>query len=423
MKKLIILSLLIATTLPTASVFADTTIPVYFNDQPIKLSQKAVITNGSTLVPFRSIFESLGFSVSWDNKTKSITASKDDITITLKPGSTTAIVNGEETTLATPPQIIKGSTMVPLRFVSESAGFEVNWNSKDRYVTIGENDENLINEYEDISTITLSNGQTIRVADLTTEQGTGAYVGYTKISGHTLKDVEIYTKNVNGTNTAFVNFLNLNLDEEVIFTLDGQDYTMSKKSAFEFIDNLITSTNSNNEEVVEEVTTEETTEVTEVTETEEIVTETTEESTTDETVEKTTTEELIIDETTVTSTEINLEEVFGQTYQDYLYYQKISADSNTIVKMYFQNADSAIFEKVYQRYVSDKASDRAFNQVKENQEKKAEKNEAKEEKKTEKANEKSSKKSTTEETTTEITQETPETTEVTNSKDKNKNKK
>ncbi len=134
MKKYIITVLLcLISVLP---VFADATIPVYFDSQPLELSNKPVQKNGTTLVPLREIFDALGFNVVWNEKTKTIIASSKDATIKLTIGSKVAYVNGEAKPISVAPQLIKGTMYVPLKFVSEAAGYSVGWNNENRYITI-----------------------------------------------------------------------------------------------------------------------------------------------------------------------------------------------------------------------------------------------------------------------------------------------
>jgi N-acetylmuramoyl-L-alanine amidase len=42
-------------------------------------------------------------------------------------GSTVAIVNGQAINLEAPPEIKEGTTFVPLRFISDVFGFEIEW--------------------------------------------------------------------------------------------------------------------------------------------------------------------------------------------------------------------------------------------------------------------------------------------------------
>ncbi|PKU51454.1 MULTISPECIES: copper amine oxidase N-terminal domain-containing protein [Lysinibacillus] len=92
--------------------------------------------NGRTMLPMRNIFESLDATVAWDSSTQTITASKGNTTIQLKVNSYKAIVNGKETFLDNPPTIMNSTTMVPVRFVSESLKLPVEWDSTLRVVNI-----------------------------------------------------------------------------------------------------------------------------------------------------------------------------------------------------------------------------------------------------------------------------------------------
>ncbi len=89
--------------------------------------QQPVIQNGTTLVPFRAIFEALGYEVEWNGAERKATGKKEGMEIELTVGSLIAKVNGKEATLTVPPQIIQSSTMIPLRFVSENSGYTVTY--------------------------------------------------------------------------------------------------------------------------------------------------------------------------------------------------------------------------------------------------------------------------------------------------------
>ncbi len=100
--------------------------------------QKPVIVNERTLVPLRAIFEAMGAEVNWDNDTRTVTAVRGDVTISLAIGSNQLYVNGEAKEIDTPAQIINERTMVPVRAIAESFGCEVNWNNDARRVYIEE---------------------------------------------------------------------------------------------------------------------------------------------------------------------------------------------------------------------------------------------------------------------------------------------
>ncbi|MEW6172079.1 MAG: copper amine oxidase N-terminal domain-containing protein [Bacillota bacterium] len=80
-----------------------------------------------TLMPIRAIAEKLGADVQWDPKTRTITISKGDNKIVLTLDRPNATVNGRKVGLDVPPQVIKGRTMIPLRFVGENLGANVTY--------------------------------------------------------------------------------------------------------------------------------------------------------------------------------------------------------------------------------------------------------------------------------------------------------
>lgn len=106
---------------------AATNISIYLNDAKQSYSNKAMIKNGATLVPLRGIFEGLGAQVTWNASTKTIDATKGGTKVWLKIGSTTTKVDGKNVSIAVPAQVVNGSTLVPLRFISESLGAQVEW--------------------------------------------------------------------------------------------------------------------------------------------------------------------------------------------------------------------------------------------------------------------------------------------------------
>jgi S1-C subfamily serine protease len=58
------------------------------------------------------------------------------VLVNMQIGNKTAYVDGVPVSLDVPPQIINGRTLVPIRFVSENLGAEVNWDSDTKTVTI-----------------------------------------------------------------------------------------------------------------------------------------------------------------------------------------------------------------------------------------------------------------------------------------------
>lgn len=113
---------------------------VVLNGQNLTFDVPPIIEDGRTLVPLRNIFEALGANVSWDGLTQSITAKKDETIIKLQIGSQTAYKNNQPVPLDVPSKIVENRTLVPLRFVSEALGANVNWNdAKETIIIVDEN--------------------------------------------------------------------------------------------------------------------------------------------------------------------------------------------------------------------------------------------------------------------------------------------
>ncbi|NCO41210.1 MAG: hypothetical protein COZ06_17605 [Armatimonadetes bacterium CG_4_10_14_3_um_filter_66_18] len=103
--------------------------PMFFDVPPMRIG-------GRTMVPLRGIFESLGAQVQWDASSRTITATKDATNVQLGIGDRRAAVNGQTVLLDVPASILRGSTMVPLRFVSEALGADVKWFEATQLVSI-----------------------------------------------------------------------------------------------------------------------------------------------------------------------------------------------------------------------------------------------------------------------------------------------
>lgn len=114
-------------------------IQVYIGGEKQSYEQPPVNSNGNVLVPLRAIFESLGATVEWDSSTQTVTATKEGRTVVLTIGSKTAYINGAAVTLSAEPQLVNGYTMVPVRFVSEAFGGEVEWNGEASSVVVFQN--------------------------------------------------------------------------------------------------------------------------------------------------------------------------------------------------------------------------------------------------------------------------------------------
>ena len=94
------------------------------------------IEEDRVLVPLRAVFEQLGDFVDWNEETKTAKIIGGDITIEFVIGNIEVKVNGEEKQMDIPAKILNGRTLVPMRFLSEALGYQVNWNKEARIVSV-----------------------------------------------------------------------------------------------------------------------------------------------------------------------------------------------------------------------------------------------------------------------------------------------
>jgi len=113
---------------------------VRLNGETLNFDTPPIIENGRTLVPLRTIFEALGADVEWEDNTQTVTAVKDETTVSMQIGSNELVKNGESITLDVPAQLVNGRTLVPARVIAESFGAKVEWDEEKQTVIIQTNE-------------------------------------------------------------------------------------------------------------------------------------------------------------------------------------------------------------------------------------------------------------------------------------------
>lgn len=139
MKKLIAMLVAFGVMFCASSVYADTSIKLQMQNRtdgvPLEITTDAApeLKDNRMMVPLRVISEHLGARVLW--KGKEAVLAKGDKTITLRPDSGTAVVNGTEMRLDAEPYVNNNRVMVPLRFVAEVFDCDVRFENQTVTVT------------------------------------------------------------------------------------------------------------------------------------------------------------------------------------------------------------------------------------------------------------------------------------------------
>ncbi|OWZ83340.1 stalk domain-containing protein [Natranaerobius trueperi] len=141
--KKLIPAMLLLLSVPNVS-SAEEEIHVMVEDELIEFTdQKPYIDDSNrTQVPVRYVSEALQANVDWDGSQDLISIQRGVDTLELVVGEKEYQLNDDTKTMDTVPKISDNNrTMVPLRFISEGLGTEVEWHSDDNLVTVYEEKE------------------------------------------------------------------------------------------------------------------------------------------------------------------------------------------------------------------------------------------------------------------------------------------
>jgi N-acetylmuramoyl-L-alanine amidase len=137
---LLLLAALLLPTLASAAPQDSSTagVPLFFNGKQLKPEVAPRIIKDVTMVPVRIIAEELGSKVEWNQEARKVTIIKDSLKIEMVIDRLSATVNGANSKLDSAPVLIAGNTLLPVRFVAENMGIEVNWNDVKQAVYLKE---------------------------------------------------------------------------------------------------------------------------------------------------------------------------------------------------------------------------------------------------------------------------------------------
>lgn len=109
---------------------------ILWNTSIVSFDVAPRVENGIPLTPFRHLFEKSGGKVKWDNDAKAVDAKGEGREITLRIGDKTARVNKLAVEMEIAPFLERGRTVVPLSFIRDALGVEVEYDPKTGHVLI-----------------------------------------------------------------------------------------------------------------------------------------------------------------------------------------------------------------------------------------------------------------------------------------------
>ncbi|WP_027719163.1 copper amine oxidase N-terminal domain-containing protein [Desulfovirgula thermocuniculi] len=116
-------------------------VSVFVEGQPIKFDVEPAVIDGRTMIPLRRVANALGVpddKVKWDPATQTVTVENNGTVVTLRVGDRTALLGNRAVTLDVPPQVVNGRTLIPLRFLGEAFGKQVEWYPEGNIVAVGQ---------------------------------------------------------------------------------------------------------------------------------------------------------------------------------------------------------------------------------------------------------------------------------------------
>jgi len=106
------------------------------NGKNKKIEVAPLVKDNVTYVPVKVILDEFGGSARWESSIKKVMVLRADRMMELWVGQKDYIANGKRNTSEVSPIIYKNRTYVPLRLVSEQIGLKVEWDGKNKSITL-----------------------------------------------------------------------------------------------------------------------------------------------------------------------------------------------------------------------------------------------------------------------------------------------
>ncbi|MNE50255.1 hypothetical protein D3C80_1448190 [compost metagenome] len=113
------------------------------DQQIIAFDAQPELVNGRTMIPISAVAKELGYDWEYNHIEKTIVIAKEGLTLALKVGDTALVTtrtdgHTETISLEQAPYVKQSRIFIPLRFLSESLGLDVQWHASTRTVILRE---------------------------------------------------------------------------------------------------------------------------------------------------------------------------------------------------------------------------------------------------------------------------------------------
>lgn len=191
----------------TQIIFAED-ITIEINDEVIVFEEPPLIVDDRTMVPLKFLMDTLGYQISWNAETYEVTATRNIHEMKLTIGEETLLIDGEAYISDVAPIIIHDRTYVPLAIITRATGADVSWIDETRTVVV----------FEKISYLNMFYGK-------------GAYKNYSEIEEQ-LNSVDqiVYAWSRVEMNNGEVLLNTTSINDNMMFYPDGHELVMGHKS-------------------------------------------------------------------------------------------------------------------------------------------------------------------------------------------------
>jgi hypothetical protein len=133
-------------------------VTVDVNGQAVNFpSTQPQVIGDRVMIPLRGVLEQLGANVTWNQASQTVTATNGATTVMLQIGDRHARVNGQRVPIDQPAVLMDDTTLVPLRFLSQTFGANVQWDNASQTVNINMATAEAVNTQTVQTTENLSN--------------------------------------------------------------------------------------------------------------------------------------------------------------------------------------------------------------------------------------------------------------------------